>query len=86
MTAVRKSRTAEQLRKLTDRQLFSLQDRLGRERAMDELRPVLAEVHRRGKATDYGRNPEWEGQNNLKGIKVTPQLIETLRKLRAVQS
>jgi hypothetical protein len=62
MSAARKTRTAEQLRKLTDRQLFAWHNRMCREGTADERRLVFAELDRRSAATDFGRNPEWEGQ------------------------
>jgi hypothetical protein len=59
--STRKPRTADELRKLTDRQLYAGWRRM----TENELRLVIAEVDRRAEATDFGRSPEWEGQADL---------------------
>jgi hypothetical protein len=48
-------------RAMTDRQLFRW---VSRRTAPDRLRLVFEEIDRRAIATDYGRNPEWPGQDD----------------------
>jgi hypothetical protein len=65
-----KARTAADARKMTDSQLF----RGWRRRHKTDpafFRLILEEVDRRAKATDFGRFPEWEGQDDTPKLPVS---------------